>query len=69
MRVYTGIKEIYEKISEEEYNRINPYERMRANIKVMYPNAKIHHTKTIIEPFGSVLVPILAMYYDTQEVQ
>jgi len=64
MKKYIAIKEIYEKVSEEEYNRINPYQRMRENILAKYPNAKIHHTETIIEPFGKHLVPILAMYYE-----
>ena len=67
MRVYTAIKEIYEQVSENEYNRINPYKRMKQAIKAKYPNAEIKSTETIIEPFGSVLVPVLIMRYEPCE--
>ena len=61
---YVAIKETYEKVSDEEYNRINPYQRMRDNILSRHPNAKIKKTETVIEPFGKYLVPVMAMYYE-----
>jgi len=67
---YVAIKEIYEQVGESEYNRINPYQRMRGVIRHKHPNAKITKTETVIEPFGSVLVPVMAMYYEIpKEVQ
>lgn len=68
-RVFTAIKDIYEQVGEEEYNRINPYARMIASIKNKYPNAKINRSSTTTIVFGGMLVPMLAIYFDTQEVQ
>lgn len=64
MKKFVNIKDIYEKVSDEEYNRINPYERARQAIKGKYPDAKIIKTETVIEPFGKYLVPVMAMYYE-----
>lgn len=64
MKKFVAIKETYEKVSDEEYNRINPYDKFRTIIKGNHPDAKIIKTETVIEPFGRYLVPVMAMYYE-----
>lgn len=66
-RVRTGIKELYQQVGEEEYNRINPYAEMVNSIKVQYPTAKITGCKTFIDVYGSLQVPFLTMSYEVAD--
>lgn len=58
-----AVKDIYEQVDKYEYNRINPYERMRATIRCNHPNAKINFAKTISCVIGGLSFPALIMDY------
>jgi len=64
-RVYSSMKETYEQVSENEYNRINPYQRIRESILSKYPKAKILKSKTSIIVIGSLYIPTLQMSFET----
>ena len=68
-RRMVGFKEKYEQVSEYEYNEINPYEVFRATIKQKYPDAKIKSTRTFIENFGALQVPMMVMFYEVPECE
>lgn len=59
----TSIKEIYQQVSEVEFNRINPYAEMVNMIKGKYPNAKIVKSYTEVGVLGSLQFPILIIKY------
>ena len=64
-RVYSSMKELYEQVSEVEYNRINPYDKTRETILNKYPKAKILSTKTETIVIGSLYIPMLVMKFET----
>lgn len=73
MRYQEFTKEIYEVVKlYEEYNRINPYVRVKNMILAKYPKAKIKRFKTDYiwlpnQPNEYKFVPYLKVWFETGE--
>ena len=66
-RVIRGVKETYERVGEAEYNQINPYQRLKADLLATWPDAKILSVKTVwtsIEESADWIFPVLCMRYE-----
>jgi len=78
VRYTERIKEMYEFVGDDgdviEFNRINPYQKARDDIKNKYPNATVKRVKTEYislpnQKNDSKFAPYLCIWFETGEVK